>query len=132
MKVFYRSYRLKKDLPELSSGAELKWNCWKEHYSDIGDWVGLNQPKEKVIFTKEIIDSKPEWFEPIGKAGEYYPKFPTQKDFFDESDGHCYLGETRHNNMCRICQLLNKLESDKELKKAVYEVYKKLYDSRFI
>lgn len=131
MKDFYREYQLLKDLPQLPAGTILKWNCWKEEYSDVGDWVGLNPPKEKAQYTRDEIVAMPEWFAPIGKVGEFYPKFPSQQEFFSESDGHCYLGETRHNDMCRICQLLGKIDNSKSVKEAVYVAYKTAYDAKF-
>src|SRR3990167_3733345 len=129
--MFYRKYELLKDLPTLPKESLLKWNCWREHFSDVGDWIGLNPPKEKVIFTLDEIEAKPDWFKGVGTKSEYYPKFPTQKEFFDESDGHCYLGETHHNDMCRVCQLIGKIEVTKELKEAVYKAYKSAYEARF-
>jgi len=130
--TFYREYELTKDLPELPSGSLIKWDRWKEMYTDTGETFGLSEPEVKLKYSKDFVDSKPEWFVPVGKPSEFYPKFPSQSEFFDDSDGHCYLGETRHNDMCRTCQLINKIDGTEELKKAVYEVYKKKYEDKFL
>jgi hypothetical protein len=93
--------------------------------------VGTNPPKEKVRYTREEIVALPEWFEPLGKASEFYPTFPSLREFFDDSNGHCSLGETRHNDMCRVCQLLSKIDNSRALKAAVYHAYKMAYEEQF-
>jgi hypothetical protein len=131
MNDFYREYRLLKNLPQLPVETLLKWNCWREEYSDIGDWIGLNPPKAKVAYSRDEIVSAPDWFEPVGEAGEFYPKFPSQREFFDRENGHFSGGETRHNDMCRICQLLHKLDTSKEMEEAIYQAYKTAYEAKF-
>lgn len=128
---FYREYRLLKDMPSLPAGTILKWNCWKEEYSDVGDWIGLNPPKEKARYSRDEIFAMPDWFAPVGKASEYYPNFPSQREFFDRDNGHIYGGEIRHNDMCRLCQLINKLDSSKELEAAIYHAYRAAYEAKF-
>ena len=129
-KKFHKEYVLLKDLPNLGAGSLLKWNCWKEWFSDVGDYFGTNPPKEKITFTLEEIVSKPDWFKAKGKEYEYCPKFPSFKEFFDQADGHISGAELRHNDMCRLCQLLNKIPTE-NLDKAIYETYKKLYEETY-
>ena len=127
----YWSYKLKKDLPEFPKGTELKWDCWTETYTEYGDYIGLNPPKPKLIFTMEIISNESEWFEPIGKPREYYPKFPSLKEFYNKDNGHVYGNDLRHNDMCRICQLIKKLDIENKLQEADYNIYKTEYEKRF-
>src|SRR5262245_38113570 len=134
MKQFYREYELLKDLPELPKGAILKWDCWKERFTDIGDYIGTNPPKPKVSYTLETIEAKPDWFRGTGEKREYYPPFPSEKEFYDENNGHGHYAVTleySHNNMCRVCQLLNKLDILQKVRDVAYEIIKTEYENAY-
>jgi hypothetical protein len=130
MKKFYKEYLLLKDTPELKAGQTVKWNPWKERFTDIGDWAGLNPPPEKVSYTLELIESKPQWFDGVGEQRDYYPPFPNKKDFYEyEGCGHHYVGlELGHNQMCRFCTVMGRVDFEQEAKDAMYELAKKKYE----
>ncbi len=131
MKNFYREYKLKKDLPEIPKDTLIKWDYWIERYTDLGVTIGLNHPEPKVKYTRDFILKNTEWFEPVSKAEEFYPKFKTRKELFNNEYGCVNIGESRHNNMCRNCQLLDKLNVDEKIKDAVYKVLKEEYEKNF-
>ncbi len=135
MKQFYRQYELLKDLPELPKGTVLKWDCWIERFTDIGDYIGLNKPTPKVSYTLEVIESKPDWFKGIGEQREYYPQFPSKEDFYSRDSGHGNYAVTLeygHNDMCRVCQLLNKLDILQKVRDTAYEVIKAEYEKTYL
>ena len=122
MKIF-KEYKLLKDLPEINSGTILHWDLWQERYTELEYILGNDVPK--VSYTKDFLDSKPEWFEPVGEAKELYQKFPD--DFAIE---HFYFGELKHNKMCRFCYDAQSILESKEFRDGVTKLFKNLYDSK--
>ena len=130
MERFYRTFKLLRELPGFPVGTELKWNCWKEKFTEHGDTFGT-PPKDKLEYTYEEIKALPKWFEPVGEMSDYIPNFPDQKTFLDEYDGHWSSGSTRHNSMCRLCQCIKKLDYGQVVDDAVYSAIKSVYEQKY-
>ena len=124
---YYQKYKLKKDLPDFAVGTIITWDYWTEEYTEYGSQIGSCSPVPKLRYKRDYVESKKEWFTPIGEAIDFYKPFPSFKEFFDYDDGHWDGEGARHNNMCNVCKTINKLEFEKELKELTYNLIKEKY-----
>jgi len=122
--MFFKTYKLLKDTPETPTGTLLKWDLWREIYSTDLQVSGISKTEE--TFTRQQVEEKREWFEPLGEAVPFFASFPEN---FDE---HFYFGELRHNQMCRFCTVAHDILSSKEYRKQVTIIFKSLYEKRIV
>ena len=124
MVEFYNRYTLLKDTPYTKSGVIVKWDLWRDNYTTRLLVSGLDENAE--VFSKKFVESKLEWFEPIGSPSDYYYKFP------DDIDEHYYFGELRHNKICRFCTVAQEIIDSKEYQSKVTAIFRNLYENKII
>lgn len=133
---YYRQYKLKKELPDYPAGWLFSWCGNRQQYIPHKvDWLtgeGCGDYdkdyESKTRFTKDEIESKHDWFEPVGTAKDFYPQFPSQRKL----DEFVYLEvETRLVDDVDFCRAFNELQRDSDFIKRRYEFYKKAYEEKF-
>ena len=122
--LFYNRYVVIKDTPYTDSGTIIKWDLWRDNYTTNLRVSGFDENAE--VFTKEFVESKPEWFEPIGSPRNFYDVFP------DDIDEHYYFGELKHNKMCSFCTVAQSVIESKEYQSKVTAIFKNLYENKII
>lgn len=143
MKKIYKKYQLLQDLPTKKAGRCIYFQnedekyyfklLNKEFYNDTIDpeEESLYIDRKSESYSLEEVKNNKKFFKPIGELFDLIPKFPSFSDFFDNSDGHFYIGETRHNGLCHFCCKLKKIITSNEYEKSCYELLKKLYSQKF-
>jgi hypothetical protein len=123
---YYRQYKLKKELPDYPVGWLFSWCGNRQQY--IPHKVDWRTYESKTRFTKDEIESKHDWFEPVGTAKDFYPQFPSQRKL----DEFVYLeAETRLVDDVDFCRAFNELQKDNGFVKRRYEFYKTEYEQKF-
>lgn len=130
---YYKRYTLLKDTPSFKSGWPIKWDGSRRRYffSKPKTW-GYNKGEPDIYldyngqsFTREEIESKPEWFKPEGEPTDFVPPFPKRGDL----DEYVHLTfETRLVDDVDICRALNDLFDDKEFQESLYDWVKYKYE----
>lgn len=133
---YYRTYKLKKDLPEFPIGWLFSWCGVRQMYiPHEKDWRGGTEPAQygkdyssKTQFTKQEVESKTDWFQSFGKASNFTPPFPSQHAL----EEFVYLKpETRLVDDVDICRCLNELFDDEGFEERHYRFVKEEYEKKF-
>lgn len=127
---YFKKYKLKKDTPTNKKGQYIIYDGIRDKYfygkwdSFWKKWSEYDCDYSGVSFTLEEIKSE-EWFEPIGKAIDYIPKFPTQNKIDEYFD---LIPSAHLVDSVDECRAINKMLCDKKFQDELYNFYKKKYE----
>jgi hypothetical protein len=115
-RTFVKRYRLLLATPRTKAETVLVWNPYLEQYRDGRDGEA---------FEIELVESRPEWFEPMDAPVPFYSAFPD-----GQLANHIYFGELRHNQACRFCHVVGPILDSEEFQQEVEVVLKRLYEAK--
>lgn len=118
--TYYPRYRLLKDTPLTKAGAEffIRWTGAGDFYTTGYEMIET--------FTRDQVESMPEWFEPLDEPQPFYLQFPENSEklarFYNFGDVHLTDSD-------RTCRIIRAVLNSKEYAMREWGLLKELYDA---
>jgi len=139
-KIFYKCYKLIKDIPRHEAGEELRWcvlNGQGQYYfmkkeKEVYDWsksedFSVYHDFDGEHYTIEEVESS-EFFEPQGRQYDFIPKFPSKAEI---EEFYLLRGEARLVDDVDFIRACNPIFRSNEYYDACYQILKRMYEKKY-